>query len=262
MPVASAGRLENRSFTATGISAWAKPRPMPTPNVSCDQERGARDDRPRDAEDADDEQADRDRVARAVAFVRAPGRGQREQSHAEDGDRAEQARDRVRDVEVVLDRRDQRADTDDLRPQREPREEQPREEARASAHYPAVTGFVSAPSPSISIVISSPGCMKTRRLAECADAGGRAGGDQVARLERDRLRDVGDQLGDAEDHVRRSRTPASSRRSGSPGSPSCCGSGTSSRGTSRGPDGAEGVGRLARASTGRRRTGGRGPRRR
>src|SRR5581483_5223531 len=39
------------------------------------------------------------------------------------------------------------------------------------------------------------------RVAEGADSRGRPGGDQVARLERDRLRDVRDDLGDAEDHV-------------------------------------------------------------
>ena len=46
----------------------------------------------------------------------------------------EQAGDRVRDAEVVLDRRDQRPDADDLGPQREPREEQSREEAVPPAH--------------------------------------------------------------------------------------------------------------------------------
>ena len=72
--------------------------------------------------------------------------------------------------------------------QRQPGEEQPREQAEPAAHaYPATTGFVSAPMPSISIVISSPGFRKHLRVAEDADAGGRPGRDQVARLERDRL---------------------------------------------------------------------------
>src|SRR4051812_19390650 len=44
-----------------------------------------------------------------------------------------------------------------------------------------------------------------RRLAEGADAGRRAGDDQVARHERDRLRDECHDLGDAEDLVRRVR---------------------------------------------------------
>jgi hypothetical protein len=51
-------------------------------------------------------------------------------------------------------------------------------------------GFVSEPTPSISIVISSPGCEQPLRVAEDADAGGRAGQDQVAGLESRRLRDV------------------------------------------------------------------------
>src|SRR5262249_17388986 len=40
------------------------------------------------------------------------------------------------------------------------------------------------------------------RLAEDPDAGRRAGGDQVARRQRDRLRDEAEDLVDAEDHVR------------------------------------------------------------
>src|SRR5262249_62351338 len=73
----------------------------------------------------------------------------------------QQPGDRVRDVQIARDRRDQRPDPDDLRPQRESGEEQSREEAEALLHYAAATGFVSAPSPSTSMVISSPGCMNT-----------------------------------------------------------------------------------------------------
>src|SRR5262249_121966 len=66
---------------------------------------------------------------------------------------------RVGDVEVVLDRGDERPDADDLGTQSQPREEQPREEAVPTPHYSEVTGFVIEPMPSISIVISSPGFM-------------------------------------------------------------------------------------------------------
>src|SRR5205807_7400449 len=55
-------------------------------------------------------------------------RGRREQAHAEDRDRAEEAGDRVRDVQVALDRRNERPDPDELRTQRERREEEAGEE--------------------------------------------------------------------------------------------------------------------------------------
>ena len=74
-------------------------------------------------------------IARRVPYRReTSGRGEREDAHAQDRDRREEAGDRVRDVEIVLDLRDQRSDADDLRPQREPGEEQPREQAEPAMH--------------------------------------------------------------------------------------------------------------------------------
>ncbi len=67
---------------------------------------------------------------------------------------------------------------------------------------PATTGFVSDTSPSISIVTSSPGPEQALRIAEDADAGRRAREDEIAGLERRRLRHVRDDVVDAEDEVR------------------------------------------------------------
>ena len=91
-----------------------------------DHEPGARRDRAEDAEEADQRERDRHRAPRSEprAEVR---RDRREEAHAEDGNRPEQADERVRGVEVVLDLLDQRADPDDLRTQRERRQEEPRE---------------------------------------------------------------------------------------------------------------------------------------
>src|SRR5205814_6192827 len=65
------------------------------------------------------------------------GRREREQAHAEDGNRPEQPRDRVREAEVVADGGQQRADAHHLRAQRERGEEEPREEPHPAvrAHY-------------------------------------------------------------------------------------------------------------------------------
>jgi hypothetical protein len=58
------------------------------------------------------------------------GRRRREDPHAQHGDCPEQACHRVRDAELVLDRRDQRPGTDDLRPQGEGDQKERGDEAR------------------------------------------------------------------------------------------------------------------------------------
>ena len=66
----------------------------------------------------------------------------------------------------------------------------------------SMTGFSTEPMPSISQRTRSPGSEEHRRVPEDADARRRPGGDDVARLERDRAADELDELGDAPDHVR------------------------------------------------------------
>ena len=61
------------------------------------------------------------------------------------------------------------------------------------AHQPATTGFVRSPIRSTATVTVSPGLQVDRRVAEAADAGGRARGDDVAGLERDQVADERDQ---------------------------------------------------------------------
>ena len=128
------------------------------------------------------------------------------------------------------------------------------------AHVSATTGFVSEPTPSISIVISSPGCSSRCGSRKTPTPAGRAGEDQVARLEGRRLRGVADDLVDPEDEVGGGRVldglPVEDRadpervRVGDLGPRARAGRpGRTCRAT-------------CRASTGRRRTGGRGPRRR
>ena len=65
----------------------------------------------------------------------------------------------------------------------------------------SMTGFSTEPMPSISQRTRSPGSRKHRRVPEDADARRRPGGDDVARLERDRAADVLDELRDGPDHV-------------------------------------------------------------
>ena len=65
----------------------------------------------------------------------------------------------------------------------------------------SMTVFSTRPMPSISQRTRSPGARKTGRIAIDADAAGRAGRDDVARIERDRATDELDQLGHAPDHV-------------------------------------------------------------
>ena len=61
--------------------------------------------------------------------------------------------------------------------------------------------FSIAPSPSISTRTTSPGRRNDLRVAGLADAGRRAGRDDVPRLQREARRAPRDQLGDAEHHV-------------------------------------------------------------
>ena len=56
--------------------------------------------------------------------------------------------------------------------------------------------------PSISTTITGAVVEEDRGIAEYPDAGWRSGGDDVARLERERLRAVADDLGDREEHLR------------------------------------------------------------
>ena len=97
--------------------------------------------------------------------------------------------------------------------------------------------FVSRPMPSISTVTTIAVGEEPRRIAEDADAAGRAGRDHVARLERERLRAVADDLGDAEVHLRGVRVleDLAVDRCSEIASP--CGSPISSAVTSAGPIG-------------------------
>jgi hypothetical protein len=87
------------------------------------QQRRTRDERPCDREDADQRERRREGVARAEP-LREERRRRREQAHAQRGTRREHADDRVRRVQVELDRRDQRAEADQLRSQRQRSEEE------------------------------------------------------------------------------------------------------------------------------------------
>ena len=84
---------------------------------------------------ARDEDAGGDRVARAEPNEHPRGR-RRKQAHAENGDGSKQARDRVRDPEVLLDLGQQWPDADYLRAQRERAREQ-RDEKRGVARSQA-----------------------------------------------------------------------------------------------------------------------------
>ena len=126
--------------------------------------------------------------------------------------------------------------------------------------YAAVTGFVIEPTPSISIVISSPGCSQTGGFRNAPTPAGvpvmiRSPGSSVIACGDER-----DHLGDAEDLVRRVRVLHRPRRSGSRGSAAPAGRAPRSPGRGRRPAGT--CRATCRAPTGRRRTGGRGPRRR
>ena len=67
--------------------------------------------------------------------------------------------------------------------------------------FSATTVFLSVPSLSISTSTVSPGLSQTGGLRAMPDARRRAGEDQVARLQCEDLRQVGDQLVDAEDEL-------------------------------------------------------------
>ena len=89
----------------------------------------ARRDRPNDAEDADQRQRQGDCPARPDP-ARDEGRRWSEEAHAEHRDRAEQAGNRMCDVQVLLDERQQRADADELWPQRQRSQKQCDEQRR------------------------------------------------------------------------------------------------------------------------------------
>ena len=110
---------------------------------------------------------------------------------------------------------------------------------RAAPAAPPRTGTCSSSRPirSISTVTTVAVAEEPRRVAEDADAAGRAGRDHVAGLERERPRAVADDLGDAEVHPRGVRVlddlvvdPAARSRG-------ACGSPISSAVTSHGPIG-------------------------
>ena len=109
----------------------AEPHPDPDGPREEHDEPGRRHRRPEHAEDADQRESDRHRPARPDPRGEVGG-DRREQPHAENRDRAEQADDRVRGAEGVLDRRDQRADANDLGAQRQ-RGEKERDERRGGA---------------------------------------------------------------------------------------------------------------------------------
>ena len=81
--------------------------------------------------------------------------------------------------------------------------------ARApGALLPRPYDWVCTPRPSMPTFMVSPALRKHRRLHAEADAGGRAGGDDVARIELQELRDVGHEVLHAEDHGLRASRPA------------------------------------------------------
>ena len=75
-------------------------------------------------------------------------------------------------------------------------------------------GSLSTPIPSTSTSTTSPGCERHLRVARPADARRRAREDQVARLEREHVRDVRDEERHAGRSGRSSSRPAAPRRSG------------------------------------------------
>ena len=110
----------------------ADAHPDPERQGQRDHEPRARDDAAQDPEHADQHEADRHREP-CPEPCRERRADWREQSHAEDGDRPEEPRDRVRSVEIVLDLPDQRADADDLRSQCQRREEEARQRSLRGA---------------------------------------------------------------------------------------------------------------------------------
>ena len=91
------------------------------------QQHYPRDDHPCDPEHADQRERRGQSVARAEP-LREERRRRREQAHAENGNRREHADNRMRRVQVELNRRDQRAEADQLRSQRQRSEEERDEE--------------------------------------------------------------------------------------------------------------------------------------
>ena len=91
--------------------------------------------RPGQPEDGDPGQAGSDSES-GTDPAGEQGAGRREQPHAENRDRAQQPCHRMRDVEIVLDPRDQRADANQLGAQRQRCEE----EARKQRHAPSAHG--------------------------------------------------------------------------------------------------------------------------
>ena len=126
-PVPRAGRSEKRSFTTTGSKAPTTPEPTPNTKVSTT---------------IAENPGESGRRTVAIAIVarhqpiavrtsvrsQQPGDREREQPHAQDGHRHEEARGGVVDSEVVLDLRQQRSDRGQLRSHREGPREQPEEE--------------------------------------------------------------------------------------------------------------------------------------
>ena len=109
-------------------------------HAPCEQhdERSARREGAEHAERPDQREADRHRATRAEPGGEVRGDGG-EEPHAEHRDGAEQPDEGVRRVEIVLDLVDQRPDADDLGPQRQGGEKQPRERGgpRAVRQRPA-----------------------------------------------------------------------------------------------------------------------------
>ena len=101
------------------------------------QQHRPRNERACDPEDADQRERRCQSVARAEP-LREERRRRREQAHAENGNRREHADNRVRRVQVELDRRYQRAEADQLRSQRQ-RSEEERDEEWASPQSTTVS---------------------------------------------------------------------------------------------------------------------------
>jgi hypothetical protein len=118
------GRVDTgREHRPVGEALLPEAHADPDRNREQDDERRPRHERPRDPEDPDQRERGGERMPRAEP-LREECRGRSEEAHAQDGDRPEQAGDRVRRAEIVLDRRDERADPDELRPQCERGEEE------------------------------------------------------------------------------------------------------------------------------------------
>ena len=132
---------------------------------------------------------------------------------------------------------------------------------RAGGHPERAKTVRSVATPSSETSTTSPGCEVARRVHRMPDAAGRPGHDQVARLELDDLREVGDERRDVEDEVAHCRTLAHLAVDGGRQLAVAEARQLVER-DDLGPDRRRGLPRLARRTTGATGTGSRASRRR